>query len=220
MAKRAQIGVFGGTFDPIHTGHLAVARAALRRFHLDHIYFVPSGLPPHKPSLRLTPYVHRYAMVALACAGQSRFMPSLLEAGPDFAGRARRYSIDTVRGLRRRRPRARLYFILGADQFLTLPTWKNYRTLFRLCDFIVATRPGFRLTPARLTRIASNPRHTARIHLLTAVHADISASRIRALVRSGRSGSTWRKWVPSAVGNYIQDTGLYTPTRAALGPRS
>lgn len=207
MAQQVQIGVFGGTFDPIHTGHLAVAHAALRRFRLDCIYFVPSGLPPHKSPDRLTPYLHRYTMVALACADNPRFVPSLLEAGRDLAGRSRSYSVDTVRRLRRRWPNARLYFILGADQFLTLPTWKNYRTLVKLCDLIVAARPGFRLRARRTTRIVSQLPAGARIHWLTAVHADVSATTVR---RRARRGLPLRNLVPLAVDDYIRSLGLYT----------
>ncbi|MFQ5927318.1 MAG: nicotinate-nucleotide adenylyltransferase [Terriglobia bacterium] len=204
--QTVKIGVFGGTFDPIHSGHMAVARAAVRRFRLDRIYFVPSGTPPHKSHHRLTAFLHRYTMVALACAREPRFAPSLLEAGPDLAGRARRYSVDTVRRLRRRWPRARLFFILGADQFLTLPTWKNYRTLIKLCDFIVATRPGFRVSATRAARIVPKLREADRVHWLTAVHADVSATAIR---RRARRGASLRGWVPPLVEDYIRSAGLY-----------
>ncbi|MFQ5818174.1 MAG: nicotinate-nucleotide adenylyltransferase [Terriglobia bacterium] len=216
-----KIGIFGGTFDPIHSGHMAVARAAVRRFRLDRIYFVPSGTPPHKSHHRLTAFLHRYTMVALACSDEPRFVPSLLEAGPDLTGRARHYSVDTVRHLRRRWPRAHLYFILGADQFLTLPAWKNYRTLSKLCDFMVAARPGFRLDSLRAARVIRKLGEHARVYLLTAVHADVSASRIRqlarrgGLVRSGRARPALRDWpaaagwVLPAVADYIRSTGLY-----------
>lgn len=206
MTRGERIGVFGGTFDPIHSGHLAVARAALRRFRLERIYFVPSGLPPHKLRGPGAAYLHRYAMVALACAGEPRFVPSLVEAGPDLAGRSRRYSIDTVRRLRLHSPRARLYFILGADQFLTLRTWKSYRALLRLCDFVVATRPGFPLTQARLSHIVPGRADATRVDLLTAVHADISATAVR---RRARRGLPLRGLVPPAVETYIRAAGLY-----------
>ena len=192
--------MFGGTFDPIHIGHVAVAQAALRRFRLDRIYFIPSGRPPHKPQNRLTPYLHRYTMVALVCARHSRFVASLLEAGADLTGRQRYYSIQTVRRLRRQFPRARLYFILGADQFLVLPTWKHYRALLKLCEFIVASRPGYDVK--RAASVAKG----ARIHLLTAVHADVSATELR---RQMRRGQSLRGWVPAAVEQYIRAHGLY-----------
>ncbi len=112
-----KIALFGGSFDPIHAGHLAVARAAQRHFDLDEIYFIPSGRPPHKHQHDLAPFPHRLAMVALACAEHPNFVPSLTEAGPDLSGRQVFYSIDTVRHFRRlfRRHGDHLYFILGAD---------------------------------------------------------------------------------------------------------
>ncbi len=227
MSRQLKIGLFGGTFDPIHNGHLALARAARLRFHLDCIYFIPSGLPPHKQARGLSPFLHRYAMVTLACAHLSRaarggdaFLPSLLEAAPDLSGRRRYYSVDTVARLRRQLDRrARVYFLLGADAFLTLPAWKNLRRLVRLCDFIVATRPGFHLAEARRVLPPDLLAPTARssageirlrqstIHLLTGVHADISSSCIRQLVRTGRAA--WRKWVPPSVADYIEHLQLY-----------
>jgi len=200
VSKSARIGLFGGTFDPIHSGHVAVAEAVLHRFRLDCIYFIPSGRPPHKPQHRPTPYLHRYAMVALVCARNARFVPSLLEAGADLTGRQRYYSIQTVRRLRRQFPRARLYFIVGADQFLELPTWKNYRALLKLCEFIVASRSGYDVK--RAAKVVPG----ARVHLLTAVHADVSGTAIRRQVRRGES---LRGWVPTAVEQYIRTHGLY-----------
>ena len=200
-----RIGILGGTFDPIHHGHLAVARAARRRFRLDLIYFVPCGLPPHKRPRGLSPFLHRFAMVALACAGERAFMPSLLEAGPDLRGRRKSYSIDTVRRLQRLAPRAKLYFILGADAFLYLPTWKNARQLIRLCGFIVAPRPG---TDLRRRKQVKFPGVTA--HFLRGVHVEVSASAIRRRARRSRSLAGL---VPTAVAGYISKMGLYSGRR-------
>ncbi|MGH9789324.1 MAG: nicotinate-nucleotide adenylyltransferase [Candidatus Acidiferrales bacterium] len=199
-----RIGLLGGTFDPIHNGHLAVARAARRRFRLDLVYFIPCGRPPHKDRPGLSPYLHRFAMAALACASEPAFIPSLLEAGPDLRGAERNYSIDTVRRLRRLAPRARFFFILGADAFLFLPTWRNVRQLVRLCDFIVASRPG---TDLRKAARMALPHST--VHLLRGVHVDVSASEIRRLAR--RRGSL-RGLVPAVVEDYIRKTKLYRST--------
>ena len=126
-----------------------MAQAAQRRFHLDAIYFIPSSRPPHKPQRELTPFVHRYAMVALACAdirdSCRRSRKRLLGAAPHVF-----YTIDTVRRFHREHPDDHLFFIVGADQFLEIPTWKNYESLLDACDFIIASRPGFRLDALRL----------------------------------------------------------------------
>ena len=199
--RRLRIGILGGTFDPIHNGHLAVARAARRRFKLDLVYFVPCGLPPHKQVRGLSPFLHRFTMVALACAGEPAFIPSLLEAGAELRGAERSYSIDTVRRLRRLAPRAQPYFILGADAFLYLPMWKDVGRLARLCDFIVATRPGINLRKA--ARVAPPQ---AAVHWLRGVNVDVSASDTRRRVGRGRS---LRGRVAAMVEDYIRKMALY-----------
>ncbi|MGH9811779.1 MAG: nicotinate-nucleotide adenylyltransferase [Candidatus Acidiferrales bacterium] len=201
LPKHLRIGILGGTFDPVHNGHLAVARTARRRFRLDLVYFIPCGRPPHKDRPGLSPFLHRFTMVALACAERPAFIPSLLEAGPDLQGKRRSYSIDTVRRLRRLAPRARLYFILGADAFLYLPMWKDVRRLVRLCDFIVVSRPG---TDSRQAARVQVPHST--VHFLRGVHVNVSASEIRR--RAGRGGSL-RSLVPGAVEDYIRKMALY-----------
>ena len=200
-----RIGILGGTFDPVHNGHLAAARAARRRYRLDLVYFVPCGQPPHKQRRSLSPFIHRFAMVALACAGEPAFVPSLLEAGPDLGGRQKSYSIDTVRRLRRQAPRAKLYFILGADAFLYLPKWKSVRQLVRFCDFIVVTRPGTDLR--RLARVALP---NAVVHFLGGVQVDVSASQVR---QAARRGGSVAGLVPSAVADYIGKMKLYSGRR-------
>ena len=210
-SSRAQrrIGILGGTFDPVHNGHLAVARAARRRFRLDRIYFVPCGRPPHKDRPGLSDYLDRFTMVALACRGEPGLVASLLEAGPDLCGRRRSYSIDTVRRLRRRYPRARIYFLLGVDAFLYLPTWKNFRQLVRLCDFIVAARPGFDWRrAARVVAAVCALRGNSRppVFYLPEVRARVSATAIRRAARHGRDVS---RQAPRAVADYIEKMGLY-----------
>jgi nicotinate-nucleotide adenylyltransferase len=136
------IALFGGTFDPIHTGHVQAARAAARKFGLDRVLFIPTGKPPHKHGDRLTPFPQRYAMTVLACARDQRLVPSLLEA-PTPEGKPC-YSIDTVGKVRRTLHKSdRLFFLIGVDAFLELPHWKEYRRLLDLVDFIVVSRPGF-----------------------------------------------------------------------------
>jgi nicotinate-nucleotide adenylyltransferase len=218
-----RIALFGGTFDPIHSGHLAVVRAARRRFRLDRVYFIPCSRPPHKRAGEMLPFAHRFAMVALACAGEPHFVPSLAEAdGNDGASGRIFYSVDTVRHFRREfsRPEDRLFFLLGADSFLQIATWKDYRTLLTLCDFIVAHRPGFRsdalmqaisldllAQPARRAKHSRSIalRHTT-IHLLDAVSSRVSATGLRERLEHGH---TIRGLVPHSVEDYITKQALY-----------
>src|SRR5271157_1266522 len=143
------IGLFGGTFDPIHRGHLRVARAAAERFKLQEVWFVPAGIPPHKRRAPVTEFSHRYAMVSLALAGEKRFVPSLLEAPDCKTGTKDRrpsYSIETVRRVKKMlSERDRLYFLIGMDAFRDISTWYKAEALLHECDFIVAARPGYSL---------------------------------------------------------------------------
>jgi nicotinate-nucleotide adenylyltransferase len=212
------MALFGGTFDPIHAGHLAVAQAAQRRFHLDAIYFIPSARPPHKPPSEMTPFVHRYAMVALACAEHRGFFPSLAEAPMDGAAPHVFYTVDTVRRFRREHPDDHLYFIVGADQFLELPTWRSYESLLDLCDFIIASRPGFRMDalrlvvpPEKLARGAAADGgkialRKSAIHLLTTVNSHVSSTEVRERLQEKKN---IHSLVPPRVEEYILGQALY-----------
>jgi nicotinate-nucleotide adenylyltransferase len=212
------VALFGGTFDPVHTGHIAVAQAAQRRFHLDAVHFIPSSRPPHKTKMTLTPFVHRYAMVALACADHAVFLPSVAEGETDGAAPRVFYTIDTVRRYRREHPDDHLYFIVGADQFLELPTWKNYEALLDCCDFIIASRPGFKLDALRLVippdKLGSpaepNPNkivlRKSAVYLLTTVSSHVSSSEIRERLENRKSV---HGLVPARVEEYILGQALY-----------
>jgi nicotinate-nucleotide adenylyltransferase len=214
------IALFGGTFDPIHSGHLQAARAAARKFRLDRILFVPSGNPPHKVRDRLTSFHHRFAMVALASVGDRRFIPSLLEA--PRAGARPHYSVETVRAAKRSLgARHRLYFLIGADAFLDLPHWKNYRQLFGAVNFIVVSRPGFsekeiwetiprELRTPKKSRSLSAPVRMKRtsVFLLRGVDAPVASREIREAVRAGHRVTGL---VPPLVEQYILKEGLYRP---------
>jgi nicotinate-nucleotide adenylyltransferase len=217
------IAIFGGTFDPIHAGHLAAARAAQHRFHLDRVLFIPTGNPPHKIHDHLTDYAQRYAMVALACAGEPRFIPSTIEA-PTVDG-SPRYSINTVRAVRRNlRQHDRLFFLVGADAFLDLPHWKEFRRLLDAVEFIVVSRPGFdadalrRVPPPDLLPARRLPpkagtlrlRHGA-IHILHDVDAPVASRDIRQAVRARKPIAGL---VPKLVEEYILKEGLYAPGAA------
>jgi nicotinate-nucleotide adenylyltransferase len=213
------LALFGGTFDPIHAGHLAAARAAKRRFRLDQVLLIPSGNPPHKIPDRLTDYAHRYAMVALACSRAPGFVSSTIEA-PTADG-SPRYSIDTVRAVRRKLgPADTLYFLLGVDAFLDLPLWKSSRRLLGLAQFIVVSRPGFdaraireAIPPDLLAEDLPHRGNTIRlrqgvIHLLCGVDAPVASHDIRRAVQSGQPVTGL---VPPLVEEYILKEGLYRP---------
>ena len=222
-----RIALFGGSFDPVHNGHLAVARAADRRFNFDEIHFIPASRPPHKLKQHLAPFPHRFAMVSLACADHPHFVPSLSETGQDFSGTQLHYSVDTVRYFRHayRGPGDRIYFIVGADAFLDIPMWKEYETLLGLCDFIVANRPGIRVEALRLvippdliarpdperepeTPASQVVAHLLRgtVHLLETVSSEVSATDIR---RRASHGQSIHGLVSARVEEYILKQGLY-----------
>lgn len=223
-ARGRHIALFGGTFDPIHLGHIAVARAAERRFHLDCVFFIPSSHPPHKPSSELCLYEHRFAMVALACSAHPRFVPSLAEGSVNGASAQIFYSIDTVRSFRQQfdRPGDRLFFIMGADSFLDLHAWKDYDQLLQLCDFVVANRPGFRIGALRSVipssllapEAAKSPRDArliplrqTTVYVLETVASHVSATDVRRRIERGHSV---HGLVPPRVEEYISKQALYT----------
>ena len=154
------IGLFGGTFDPIHHGHMALARAAQERYHLGCVHFAPANIPPHKQRHPISSFFHRYAMVALATVNEKAFVPSLLEAPgesiqtpvtgkkgqAEHAAPGANYTIDTVRRLKQTlRKSDRLFFLIGMDAFKDIATWHQATALFGECEFIVASRPGYSL---------------------------------------------------------------------------
>jgi nicotinate-nucleotide adenylyltransferase len=228
------IGLFGGSFDPIHHGHLALARAAKERCDLNRIYFVPANVPPHKQKQPLASYFHRYAMVALATVGEKAFLPSLLEAPVLAAGGKSRpaeaavnYSIDTVRRLKQSLKKIdRLFFLIGMDAFADIAKWREPEAIFRECGFIVASRPGYSLAdvanalPEKLrpAQAVSQPfsKQPAKgdlvlkgvtVHLLENVHQPVSATAIREAVTAKKP---LRKYVDAAVEAYIRKEGLYS----------
>ncbi|HLH07894.1 MAG TPA: nicotinate (nicotinamide) nucleotide adenylyltransferase [Terriglobales bacterium] len=223
------VALFGGTFDPIHRGHLAVAKAAQHDYGLKQILFIPSGAPPHKHDPALTPFIHRYAMVALAISGQAGMTPSLVES-PHELGNRPAYSIDTVRRIRATlKATDRLFFIIGIDAFLDIAKWHQPEAVLRETEFIVASRPGYSLgdlgdalpeslrPPEPVRRALRNQAAKGEIvlpgitiHLLPEVTEHVSATHVRKA--AARSGSQLRSLVGPAVADYIHKTGLYRNT--------
>jgi nicotinate-nucleotide adenylyltransferase len=133
-----KLAIFGGTFDPIHTGHLALAREAAARFQLDHVLFVPAARPPHKAGVTHAPFEDRVRMAELACRNDSRFEVSRIEEGTE-----RSYSIDTIEKVRAGLARGdELYFLIGADAFAEIRTWKRWADVAAAVRFLVVSRPG------------------------------------------------------------------------------
>ena len=180
--------IFGGTFDPIHSAHLIVAREAADRFQLDEVLFIPGANPPHKAAG--APYEDRYRMVELACAADARFIPSRLEEG---AGKS--YSIYTIE--RAQAPNQTLFFIIGADAFAEIRTWHRWEHVIRAVEFIVVTRPG---------HVYTSPKG-AIVHRLETLALPVSSSEIRQALAGGESPED----LPHEVVAYIQNHNLYRP---------
>jgi len=220
------IGLFGGSFDPIHRGHLALAQAAASRYALRQVLFVPANVPPHKQKQPLTAFIHRYAMVALGTQDERRFVASLLEATSSGVN----YSIDTVRRLKQTLKKSdRLFFLVGMDAFRDIAKWHEARALLAECDFVVASRPGYSLRdvaeslpedlrpPAAVTRpFRMQPAKGdlvlpgVTLHLLEGVHQSASATAIRAAAAHGKPLA---RWLDPQVADYIRKHGLYRGDR-------
>ncbi|HEY6047279.1 MAG TPA: nicotinate-nucleotide adenylyltransferase [Pyrinomonadaceae bacterium] len=219
MALR-RAAIYGGTFDPVHNGHLEVARRVQQLFTLDEVIFVPACVPPHKRNARVTSAFHRFAMLALATDQDSGSRVSTIELDqPD-----RPYAVDTVGRMQEKLGSSyRLFFIMGADSWLEITTWRDWRRLLQMSDQIVVTRPGYPLEAnsvegARLTdtRGLGAEEITALMgdstgpgtFLSDAVFADVSATEIREAARQG-NGEHLRQLVPPSVAGYIEKYGLY-----------
>lgn len=200
---KPRIGVMGGTFDPIHYGHLVTAAAAAEEFELDLVVFVPAGQPPHKRPVAVSDSVHRYLMTVLATVANERFAVSRIDI--DRPGPS--YTVDTLAELHKRyNSGTELYFITGADAMLQILQWKDGERLFELCHFIAATRPGYVLSRLKQVLGPVGERHAHRIHRLQVPALAISSSDIRERVRDGRSA---RYLLPDPVWHYIMKNGLY-----------
>lgn len=196
-----RVGVFGGTFDPVHLGHLIVAQEVRFRAALDNVLFVPAGQPPHKPGRVITPAAHRLAMLERALASEPSFAISRIEI--DRPGPS--YSVTTLRALRAELgPSADLYFILGSDQVADLPTWHRPAELLELCTVLAVERPG---APCDLAAAEARlPGLRERLLWVPVPQIGIAAREIR---RRVAAGEPIRYFVPDAVAAYIAVHGLY-----------
>jgi nicotinate-nucleotide adenylyltransferase len=196
-----RLGLFGGTFDPVHSAHLTVAREAAEEFQLDQVWFVPAANPPHKTEQDGASAEDRFRMVELACQGEPRFVVSRLEAGP-----GKSYSIDTIEAVRASGEEP--FFIIGADAFADITTWHRWQDLVRFTEFIVVTRPGHDYdAPAG-----------ARVHRLDTLALPVSSSEIRRRLAAGEIPPE----LPADVARYIVERCLYgfpgVPARSVSHP--
>jgi nicotinate-nucleotide adenylyltransferase len=218
------IGLFGGTFDPVHKGHLAVARAAAQHFRLGKVYFIPASMPPHRQDEPITAFHHRFAMLALATAEEKRFLPSLAEAPAEQDHLS--FTIHTVRRFKQSlRKSDHLFFLIGIDAFLQVASWHRSEDLLREIDFIVVSRPGFsmadvadalpkslRPVPAVVKAFRKSPAkgtlalRNTMIHILDEVKFPVSATAARHAAAAGKSLA---RFVEPLVAEYIKKMGLY-----------
>jgi len=193
-----RLGVMGGTFDPIHYGHLVTAEEALHQFALDEVLFVPTGRPWMKEHEDVSPAEDRYLMTVIATASNPRFRVSRLEV--DREGTT--YTVDTLRSLREEVTDADLFFISGADAILEIFQWKDPGELFELAHFIAATRPGYDIDVFEATAPTSLP----GISVMNIPALAISSTDVRDRVAAGRP---IRYLVPEGVNSYVTKAGLY-----------
>ncbi len=217
MAKK-WIGLFGGTFNPIHNGHVKAAESVQEIFSFDRILFIPSYIPPHKEFEEVASAEHRLKMVELALSSFDRFSPSSIE----IDARGTSYSIVTLNRIKEMYPQTDIFFLLGVDAFLEIETWKDYANVLEQCSFVVMSRPGYCLDDAKETltekynqrmvvikgsiRKANEGLFTQKIYLCPIPTLDISSSEVRERVRKNQA---IEGMVPKNVENYIKERRLY-----------
>lgn len=213
-----RIAFFGGSFDPPHHGHLAIAHALLREFELDEFVYVPAFHAPHKRDKKPTSPFYRYAMLALATNDEPRITVSKIELDvPE-----RPYSVETLGRLKRDLPDERIFFVIGADSWMEIATWREWQTVLTMVDIIVVTRPVYAIGTDHVTdqireRIVDLrgedgvggiiATRSPAIFFTDAVRVDISATEIRQRVRE--ADASWRSDVPHEVAKYIEKYELY-----------
>src|ERR1700738_3178606 len=214
-----RVAIYGGTFDPVHNGHLEVARRALQLFELDQVLFVPACMPPHKPGSSSA--FHRFRMLARATKHEPLFRRSTIELDEPN----RPYAVDTVERTQKEIGRnCHLFFMIGADSWTEITTWHEWQRFLKMCDLIVVTRPGYELSGnippeaanivdvrgmsrQEISRLVSSDKGI-RTFLTDAAMVDISATGIRAVARS-RDTDKLREMVPPPVADYIEKCELY-----------
>ncbi len=223
MKKELRIGIFGGTFNPIHQGHLAIAEEVRKSVGLDRILLIPAGRPPHKNGRKVLPAKHRLEMARLAVQGHAKMEVSDLE----IARGGKSYTIETIKALGRHYPDGtEFYLILGLDAFLEFSSWRSPEEVAARCHIIVVSRPGYRFSdlsrlphldradPARLNELDAGRRlrldlplsAATRLILIRVMAHDVSATQIREHLSGGKR---FKNLLPPLVESYIMNHGLY-----------
>lgn len=224
MGRLERIALYGGTFDPVHAGHITVAQRLLELFALDEVLFIPAHVAPHKRNMPPSSGLHRYAMLALATQHEERFRVSAIELGAP----EKPYTVDTLSRLQAElSQRAQLFFVMGADSWMEITTWREWERVLAMTDHIVVTRPGYELSvthipPAIRERIVDlrgmNPATIARvfgengnmkIYLTDAVWMGVSSTEIRRRLLNEKDAAGREALVPRPVADYIKKYKLY-----------
>ena len=214
-----RIAVLGGTFDPVHNGHLAIARALVGSFALDQFVFLPAFHAPHKAEQKPTSAYHRYAMLAIATSYEAKFTVSTVELDKGMT----RYSIETIPELIEEYSNSKLYFVMGADSWMDIRTWKQWESVLTISDHIIVTRPGYDLTFEHVTAdvrsrivdlrgkdlksVREKERASKSIYVTDAVEFDTSATEVREDFSDGNLDQ--ENDVPLEVAKYIEKYELY-----------
>jgi nicotinate-nucleotide adenylyltransferase len=212
-----RIAFYGGTFDPPHIGHLAIAEKILKAFSLDEFVFIPAFHAPHKTRITPTSPYDRFAMLCLATSEMSGIKVSKMEI--DIPERP--YTVETLGRLKTLYPNDKMFFVMGADSWMDICSWREWEKVLLMTDHIVVTRPGStistdhvsdvvkeRVIDARGLSDITTPSDAAHIYLTDAVNIDVSASAIRAVIRNG--APDWLAQVPTSVANYIEKYQIYS----------
>jgi nicotinate-nucleotide adenylyltransferase len=228
MEQRKRIAIYGGTFDPVHSGHLQIARRVLQFFAIDEFLFMPARMAPHKFDREVALPLHRYAMLTLATNADERLLISTYE----LEGIERRYTVDTLRHFCSQfGETSDLFFVMGTDSWAEITTWRQWQRLLTLANLIVVTRPGYEFSSAQVGETAAEKVVDLRglrdeqvpegleldgpkIFVTDVVMLDVSATEVRTAAREKLSGRL-DQLVPHEVANYIRKYQLYRNTHEA-----
>ncbi len=199
-----RIGLFGGSFDPIHRGHVDPVQAARRELRLDRVIYLPTALPPHKPGRALAPAHARYAMVEMALLDEEGLYASTFELTLERPA----YTVETLEHFRRTQPGAELYLIVGGDSYAELDHWVRWQEIPDLARLAVLTRPGWTLEEPPLSPELAALARGGRVDFLRQPPVDVSSTRLRELFALGEAPPA--ETVPHSVVRYVQKYGLYT----------